>query len=71
MMKIKVGCSIQNQPSRGVFLKRCSKNMQQTYGRTPMPKCDFNKVVFLYILEHLFLGTLLDGCSEHLTLTEN
>ena len=28
-----------------VFLgKRCCKNMQQIYRRTPMPKCDFNKV---------------------------
>ena len=24
--------------------QRCSKNMPQIYGRTPMPKCDFNKV---------------------------
>ena len=33
------------QPSRGAFIKRCSENMQQIYRRTPMPKCDFNKVV--------------------------
>ena len=26
------------------LLKRCSKNMQQIYRRTPMRKCDFNKV---------------------------
>ena len=25
-------------------MKRCSENMQQIYRRTPMPKCDFNKV---------------------------
>ena len=25
--------------------RRCSENMQQIYKRTPMPKCDFNKVV--------------------------
>ena len=30
--------------SRGVLRKRCSENMQQIYRRTPMPKCDFNKV---------------------------
>ena len=24
--------------------KRCSENMQQIYRRTPVPKCDFNKV---------------------------
>ena len=32
------------QPFRGVLLKRCSENMQQTYRRTPMSKCDLNKV---------------------------
>ena len=26
------------------FRKRCSEDMQQIYRRTPMPKCDFNKV---------------------------
>ena len=31
------------QPSRGVFKKRCSENMQKIYMRAPMPKCDFNK----------------------------
>ena len=35
---------LQKQPSRGVLSKRCSENMQQIYRRTPMPKCDFNKV---------------------------
>ena len=34
----------QKQPPRGVLSKRCSENMQQIYGRTPMQKCDFNKV---------------------------
>ena len=32
------------QPSRGVLIKRCSKNMQEIHRRTPLPKCDFNKV---------------------------
>ena len=32
------------RPYRGVLRKRCSENMQQMYRRTPMPKCDFNKV---------------------------
>ena len=36
--------NIQKQPPRGVFKKSCSENMQQMYMRTPMPKCDFNKV---------------------------
>ena len=36
--------NIQKQPLRGVLRKRCSEDMQQIYGRTSMPKCDFNKV---------------------------
>ena len=42
------------QPVRGVLLKRCSENMQQIYRRTPMPKCDFNKVAL-----QLGMGVLL------------
>ena len=34
----------QKQPSRGVLWKRCSGNMQQIYRRTPVLKCDLNKV---------------------------
>ena len=34
----------QKQQPRGVPRKKCSENMQQYYRRTPMPKCDFNKV---------------------------
>ena len=34
----------QKQPFRGVLRKKCSKNMEQIYRRTPMPKSDFNKV---------------------------
>ena len=34
----------QKQPPRGAPRKRCSENMQQIYRRTPMLKCDFNKV---------------------------
>ena len=29
--------------SRGVLRKKCSGNMQQIYGITPMPKCGFKK----------------------------
>ena len=29
---------------RGVPRKSCSESMQQIYRRTPVPKCDFNKV---------------------------
>ena len=31
----------------GVLRNRCFENMQQIYRRTPLPKCDFNKVAFL------------------------
>ena len=34
----------QKQPFKVVLRKRCSENMQQIYRRTPMPKCDSNKV---------------------------
>ena len=33
----------QKYSSIGVLLKRIFKNMQQSYRRTHMPKCDFNK----------------------------
>ena len=36
---------IQKKPSRCVLRKRYSENMQQNYRKTPMLKCDFNKVV--------------------------
>ena len=32
------------QLPKGVLCKRCSENMLQIYTRTPMPKCDFNKL---------------------------
>ena len=34
----------QKQPSIGVLIKRCSENVQEVYKKTPMLKCDFNKV---------------------------
>ena len=46
----------QKQPSRGVLKKRRSENMQQICRRTPIPKCDFNKVA-------------LDGCFWYLFST--
>ena len=39
---------LQKQPSKGVFNKMCSENIQQIYRRTPMPKRDFNKVAPLF-----------------------
>ena len=35
---------LQKQSPSGVPRKTCSENIQQIYRRTPMPKCDFNKL---------------------------
>ena len=59
-------------------IKRCPENIQELYRKTPMPKCDFNKVAleiywnrisawvfsskFAAPLLYLFLRTPLDGC---------
>ena len=55
MLKICTRKQSQKQPSRGVPRKRCSENMQQIYRRTPIAKCDFNKVAIEITLQH--------GCS--------
>ena len=36
--------ALQKQPSIGVLSRRCCENMLQICSRTPMLKCDFNKV---------------------------
>ena len=51
---------IQKQPPRGVPRKSYSENMQQIYRRTPMPKCNFNKVALLCNFIEI---TLRHGCS--------
>ena len=38
---------MQKQSFRGVLRKRSSGNMHQIYRRTPVLKCDFNKVALL------------------------
>ena len=46
VISIKLFCNFNNVPeAKGVLRKSCSETMQQTYRRTPVPKCDFNKVV--------------------------
>ena len=42
----------QKHPPRGVLWKSHSENMQQSYRRTPMSKCDFNKVVLQLYWNH-------------------
>ena len=50
---------LKKQPSISNFIKRCSGNMQQIYGRTPMPRNDFNKVA-----KHINEITLRYGWSS-------
>ena len=38
----------QKQPCRAVLRKKCFENMPQIYSRTPMPKCDFNKLALYF-----------------------
>ena len=42
----------QKQRSIDVLIKSCSEKMQQIYRRTPMPKCDFNKVAQQFYWNH-------------------
>ena len=46
--------NLQKQRSRGVRRKKSSENMQQIYRRTPMQKCDFNKVLKQLYLKSYF-----------------
>ena len=45
LQKVRWPFNLQKQLSTSVLRKRCSENMQQIYKKTPIPKCDFNKVV--------------------------
>ena len=57
----------QKQPSRGVLKKRCSENIQQMYWRTPVAKCDFNKVA----MPSNFIETALRHGSSPATLLKS
>ena len=68
---------VRKQPSRGVLRKRCSENMLQIY-RTPMPKCDFNKVAKQLYWSHTSawvfsckLREPLDGCFWQFQILRN
>ena len=77
---LKSSLDIQKQPSRGVLVKRCSENTQQIYKRTPIPKCDFNKIASNFIestlrydcsfvnLLHIFRTIFLKNTSGGLLL---
>ena len=49
---------IQKQPPKGVTRESYSENMQQIYRRTPMPKCDFNKVALQLYWNHTLAWVL-------------
>ena len=55
ILNLEVRWKLKRQPSRGILIKRCSKNILQIYRRTLIPKCDFNKVAKNTFSEHLFL----------------
>ena len=59
--------NFQKQPPRGVLMKKCSENMRQIYRRTPMLKCDFNKVALQAYWNNTSLGVF--SCKLILTLT--
>ena len=54
--------NLQKQPSRGALRKRCSKNIQPIYRRTPMPKWFIEITLQLYstlLKSHFGMGVLL------------
>ena len=53
--KTSLRSTYQKQPSRGVLNKRSSENMLQIYRKTPIPKCDFNKVALQAPSDKCFL----------------
>ena len=55
-------CNDKKQPPRGFPRKRCFENIQQIYSRSPMPKCDFNKVA-LQIYWNFIYSPLRHGWS--------
>ena len=54
---------MQEQPSRDVLKKIDSEHLQPIDRRTPMPKCDFNKVALVcfatLLKSHFGMGVLL------------
>ena len=59
--------NLQKQPPRGVLSERWSKNMQQIYRRTPLPKCNFNKVA----KESGKIGAAIEKTSKRATLLKS
>ena len=59
IIKLQISCILSRiRPLWGVPRKRCSEKMQQIYRKTPMPKCDFNKVA-----KQIYWNRTLAWCS--------
>ena len=54
-------CWILKRSFKGVLAKRCFENMKQIYRRTPMRKCDFNKVWFQVWFQNTFHKNISEG----------
>ena len=52
-----------------VFTEWCSENMQQIYRRTPMSKCDFNKVAKQLQCDHTSAWVLSCKCVAYFHCT--
>ena len=58
---------IQEAAVQGCSQESCSENLQQIYRRTPMPKCDFNKVAKAWVFSCKFAAYFQNSFSqEHL-----
>ena len=62
--------SFWKQPSRRVLKKRCSENMQQMYRKTPMPECDFKKVV-LHAFYAINLNVLIGNTRKSYSILKS
>ena len=60
---------VQKQSSIGVLIKSCSENLKQIYRRTPMSKCNFNKVALQ--LYWNYTSTLVVSCKFALYFQNN
>ena len=69
--KVYVVCIMQKQPSRSVLRKRSSGNMHQIYRRTPLPKCEFNKVALLSCKFAVYFQNTFPTMDNYFWLRQN
>ena len=58
-MCLKSKVTLRKSMTSEAAIQRCFENIQQNYRRTPMPKCDFNKVA-----KELYRNRTLHECSS-------